>query len=447
MNGSTPHTPGLGSLPHEPYLATLVAGSPRKARFVLEDLLNQGHSVAAILEDVLTRAMESIGDLWQEGLLTVAQEHLASAMTEAQLAWLAPLLPVHASSSSLILLAGTPGELHGLGLRMLADVLSADGWRVLNLGSSVPEDDLVELVARRRPDVVGLSTALTTHLRDTRSIAAKLHALPDPPVVLLGGAAYLGNEDLAKRVGADLYASNAPQALELLRPMLERGLVAEDTNTDADVRPRDLALPDLRQFETASAARSVGVARLDMQGRILAANAAFERLAGGAVVGLPLESLVADAQRALVRKLVTGARPSWSDTFLGFAQDEEMVPVDRAARVGRVGGEVVVVIEPTTAEADRVNEGLLALVRDLVETQRSLETKTTELKAALDEVRSARLLLRKVQGILPICMACGRVRDDDDRHWVTMREYIAHTDAIALSHTYCPTCAASGPSE
>jgi hypothetical protein len=140
--------------------------------------------------------------------------------------------------------------------------------------------------------------------------------------------------------------------------------------------------------------------------------------------------------------MVQTAGESWAEVFLGFAPDEVSVPVDRIARVGRVGGEVVLFVEVTATEAGRVNESLLALVRDLAQMQRTLESRTRELEAALEEVRSAHLLLRKVEGILPICVGCGRVRSDDDEEWLEMSDYLARSGSIALSHGYCPRCEA-----
>jgi MerR family transcriptional regulator, light-induced transcriptional regulator len=205
-------SPGCGD-----YLAALVEGDARKARAVVEGLNAGGMDPRAVCVDILGRALNAVGDLWQHGELTVAQEHLATAITMAQLAWLAPLLVMPPPIPRLAILAGTPGELHVVGLRMVADFLEGDGLEVLDLGAATPADDLIALVAARGPDVVGLSTALTTHLLDARAIVAGLHALPEPPLVAVGGAAYGGDAELAAKVGADLFAADARVASELLR--------------------------------------------------------------------------------------------------------------------------------------------------------------------------------------------------------------------------------------
>jgi MerR family transcriptional regulator, light-induced transcriptional regulator len=203
-------------------VAALLDGDANRASEVIDGLLEGGADPRAIATDVLGPALTVIGNLWASGEISVAQEHLASAIVMAVYDHPARLLPQAPTGDRLVVLAGTPGELHVIGLRMVADFLRADGWRVLPLGAATPADDLVAFVAERHPDVVGLSTALTTHLRDVQEIVAALRALPRPPVVIVGGAAYADDPALAEGVGADLYAGDARMASEALQPLLAR---------------------------------------------------------------------------------------------------------------------------------------------------------------------------------------------------------------------------------
>jgi methanogenic corrinoid protein MtbC1 len=207
------------------YVDAIVLGDPRDAHAIVTELFASGIDSRTICLDVLAPALRAVGDLWQVGQVTVAQEHLATAITQAQLAWLAPRMTTSAApgrhgTGREVILAGTPGELHAVGLRIVGDFLASDGWDVVELGAATPADDLVALVAERRPAAVGLSTALTTHLLEVRAIVARLHALPDPPVVIVGGAAYGDDEDLARTVGADRFAGDAAAASAVLRDLL-----------------------------------------------------------------------------------------------------------------------------------------------------------------------------------------------------------------------------------
>ena len=77
--------PGAGR-----YLDAVVSGDTRLAREIVTDLVTEGADPRTIYLEILAPALVAIGELWQVGRVTVAQEHLATAITQAQLAWLAP---------------------------------------------------------------------------------------------------------------------------------------------------------------------------------------------------------------------------------------------------------------------------------------------------------------------------------------------------------------------
>lgn len=88
-----------------------------------------------------------------------------------------------------------------------------------------------------------------------------------------------------------------------------------------------------------------------------------------------------------------------------------------------------------------------ALASDLIdrhEAERVLALKNAELTGTLEELRESKLYLRKLEGILPICMHCRSVRTDDDKAWVPLDRYLMTSDAVSLSHTYCPECEEKG---
>jgi methanogenic corrinoid protein MtbC1 len=202
------------------YLAAIMVGDVELAEAAVSRAMAEGSDLREVCVGVLAPALNAVGDLWESGAISVAQEHLASAITMTHLHRLADQMPHDAPAGRVVLLTGTPGELHVIGLRMLRAFLESDGYAVLHLGASTPADDLVAMVADRRPDVVGLSTSLTTHLVDVPPIIARLKALPSPPIVMAGGAAYGGDAALAARLGADLYATDAQVASVELRARL-----------------------------------------------------------------------------------------------------------------------------------------------------------------------------------------------------------------------------------
>jgi MerR family transcriptional regulator, light-induced transcriptional regulator len=214
---SSPQTPPQASPVRKAYLAALLRADPGGAQLVIESALRSRMPLGRLYLDVFQEALYEVGRLWQVGEATVAQEHLATATTRTLAARLSTELASSASNGLVAVLAGTDGELHALGLRFLADFMEAEGWTVIELGASTPSRELVQLVADHRPNLVCLSTALTTNLVRAEQAIRELRRLNEPPVIAVGGHAYRADGSLARRVGADLHASDAQEFLQLLR--------------------------------------------------------------------------------------------------------------------------------------------------------------------------------------------------------------------------------------
>ena len=146
-----------------------------------------------LYQRVITPALYEIGRLWEKGALTVADEHLATALTHRVLASLRP--PVRGEVSAgeqetprerRALLAAVEGEQHALGLRMAADVLEDAGLHTIYLGADVPTDALLQAIASLSPDLVALSATmpeLAPRLEEVAVIVREAH----PRIGLLVG--------------------------------------------------------------------------------------------------------------------------------------------------------------------------------------------------------------------------------------------------------------------
>jgi MerR family transcriptional regulator, light-induced transcriptional regulator len=168
--------------------------------------------------------MHEVGRLWETALVSVAQEHLATQITNAILATLALGLsggaPVGAGRVALV--ASTPGERHALGGQMAADFLEAQAWTVLSLGADTPAPELIELAQARGAQVVALSTALPGHLLSVTLTCELLRRLASPPYIVVGGRAYGGDPARARAVGADAFADDPQTLLTLLADRFAR---------------------------------------------------------------------------------------------------------------------------------------------------------------------------------------------------------------------------------
>ncbi len=198
-------------------LADLLQHSPpREAREFALGAVAGGNRARDVYLDMLAPALAEIGDRWQRGAATVAQEHLATAVVASIMATLAPTLEEGPAVRQRIVLTCTDGEMHELGIRMVGDFLEGDGWEVLHLGAATPAMALGSFVADVRPVAVGLSVTLTTHLELARTSISAIRERSEA-YILVGGGAFCGDESVARDIGADGFAPDAAAVSKLLR--------------------------------------------------------------------------------------------------------------------------------------------------------------------------------------------------------------------------------------
>ena len=202
---------------YEGYLSAVRSGDRRAAFRVVEDALAAGLDMRTIYLEVFQPTLREIGRLWQQNILSVAEEHLATAITSSAMLRLSGETELVEGSRTLIA-ACTETERHEIGLRMLCDFMDAEGWETIFLGPSVPPESLQRMVRERKPDVVALSASIAPHLPQLRSTIASLReaAGPRQPLFVVGGRIFHDQPQLVGQVGADLTAQDAAQAVQHL---------------------------------------------------------------------------------------------------------------------------------------------------------------------------------------------------------------------------------------
>jgi methanogenic corrinoid protein MtbC1 len=201
------------------YLRHLLEGEDeaclQTARGVAEDL----PGLHKLYVGLIAPSQYRVGDLWESGQISVATEHMATA-TNAYVAvsTYAPLARSVAGAPK-ALIACTPDELHDLGAHLVANLLECDGWDVDFLGASMPLRDLLDAAGARKPRVIGLSAALSSHLGSVRETVRALRESlgSDCPPIVVGGNAFRGDPSLWRAVGADRCASDGSDAVAVLR--------------------------------------------------------------------------------------------------------------------------------------------------------------------------------------------------------------------------------------
>lgn len=206
----------------QPYLAAQLAGDSQGALAIaIEQGVGSGVSVPELHLRVVQPAQREIGRLWQENLISVAQEHLATSISQLVVSRLYSYMPRERPNGKQVLVACVEGELHDIGARMGADFLEMAGFEVRFLGANVATEALGRALGEGPVDVLGLSASMPFHepalraaVREARRV--KGEGLP----ILVGGGLVRWAPALREELGVEAIGESADELVEQCRRRL-----------------------------------------------------------------------------------------------------------------------------------------------------------------------------------------------------------------------------------
>lgn len=194
----------------ESYLAAQLAGNRREAlRLLVDEGILKGVPVTRLHLEVIQKAQWEIGRLWQENHISVAQEHMATAISQLALSHLYRHLPRDPSNGRMVMISCVEGELHELGARMASDFLEMAGFEVRFLGANVPTDHLVREVLEVKPNLLALSVTMTYHLPSLRAAVAAVREVSPLLPMAVGGLAFTWAPGVEAELGVPFFGKDA----------------------------------------------------------------------------------------------------------------------------------------------------------------------------------------------------------------------------------------------
>ena len=169
------------------------------------DALTASFGFETVAREVILPYLRDLGERWERGEASVAQEHFASVLLRGRLLVLARGWDRGAGPRAL--LACAPGERHELGLLVFGLALRQFGWRITFLGADTPIDTLAVAVSDLSPAAVIL---LALDPRKLEPLRGSLTQLGKDTRLLLGGTG--AHEELAAAVGAELMSGDPLEA-------------------------------------------------------------------------------------------------------------------------------------------------------------------------------------------------------------------------------------------
>ena len=178
-------------------------------------------SAIEITDKALTAAMNEVGTDFGAGRRYLPQVMLAAETMRTAFLTIKESLPTHTMKQlGTILLATVEGDIHDLGKNIVAALMENNGFQVLDLGKDVPAKTIVDAVQAQKPDIVGLCALMTTTLPALDETIEQLHAINTTARIIVGGAVL--TEEYARQAGADAYAPDGVQAVNIAKDLLKQ---------------------------------------------------------------------------------------------------------------------------------------------------------------------------------------------------------------------------------
>lgn len=204
--------------------AALRQGDSDAAETLAKAMLDQGVEPFALVQEALVPTLTDVGQKFQNFEIFLPELMMAGEAAERVTALLEGVMLSEGKSAMAIgtvVLGQVEGDIHDIGRNILAILLKSHGFKVIDLGRSVPASAFLEAAQKEKADIVGLSALMTTTLpaqRRTVHLFEEVGARQQVKIAIGGGAT---NQGWADEIGADGYAPDAASAVELFKVLLD----------------------------------------------------------------------------------------------------------------------------------------------------------------------------------------------------------------------------------
>jgi corrinoid protein of di/trimethylamine methyltransferase len=201
----------------------VVEGEEEDAENLVKQALEQGVDPLACINEGLMKGIEEVGELFSSGAYFLPELIQGAAAMKAALEILEPKLVGKERREVLgtVVLGTVAGDQHEIGKTLVGTMLTANGFKVVDIGVDQKADDFVAAIEESGANIVGASALLTTTLLELKRLIDSITeaGLREKVHVMVGGAPV--TQDFANEIGADGYADDAIAAVNVARKLIE----------------------------------------------------------------------------------------------------------------------------------------------------------------------------------------------------------------------------------
>jgi len=195
----------------------LIDGEPEDAEELAKQALDQGLDPLTCINEGLTKGIQKVGELFASGEYFLPELIIGAEAMKKALAVLEPAMVGDQSREVVgtVVLGTVEGDMHEIGKTLVGTMLTANGFRVIDIGVDQRAEEFITAVQENNADIVGASALLTTTMLQQKKLIEALEGakLKEKVKVMVGGAPV--TQSFASEIGADGYAEDAISAVDL----------------------------------------------------------------------------------------------------------------------------------------------------------------------------------------------------------------------------------------
>jgi trimethylamine corrinoid protein len=177
------------------------------------------------IEEGLAKGLREIGDKFEEGELYLPHLIMGADAMEAAIHVLEGHMSkdlLESTSSGAVVIGTVEGDIHDLGLRIVASMLRANGFKVYDLGFNTKTLAFIQKAKDVNADIIAVSSLMTTTMPFMKDLIEALEAsgLRDKYSVMIGGGPV--SERWAKEIGASAYGRDASEAVRVAKELMAK---------------------------------------------------------------------------------------------------------------------------------------------------------------------------------------------------------------------------------
>lgn len=203
---------------YDEYLTALLKGDRGHCTRIVKGLIDQKIPIKELYLDLFQASMYHVGCLWEENKISVAVEHMATAITEGLLNLAYPLVFNEARVGRSAVISCVSKEYHQIGAKMVADFFELNGWDGYFLGANTPAEDLLGIMQDKKPDLLGLSLSLYFNLGWLKKIIQTVqHTYPQQDIIVGGQGLKWGGLEALKEFNNVVYVESVDQLEKMIK--------------------------------------------------------------------------------------------------------------------------------------------------------------------------------------------------------------------------------------